>query len=298
MYIGSFFKSLFKPRKFLCSLYFLLNIVIIFLIFGYVAPFDFGMSDTASFAVNGLIGIAVNFIVMLIALSPVGEAYVRYKERAVKIVRNADSEWLYQLFDEVYAAAKSKDARISDKVRLYYKETEEINAYAMGHRTVIVTAGLLKNVSAERIKGILAHEFGHISGGDSDLKLGISVSNCILLIITVILNLVIGLISLIFGLLSDNLAAIVRGIGIFIVTLIYSLWVKLGILMVNATSRKDEYAADAFAVDCGYGSDLYDALDELDGVKTKSDFLSILGATHPDTVDRLAAIKQKMSVAA
>lgn len=294
MYIFSFFKSLFRPRKILCSLYFLLNMAIIFLVFGYVAPFDLGADEVRNLVINGFIGVGINFAIMLIALSPIGEAYVRFKEKVVKVERNEDTKELYALFDEVYERAVEKDDGLSDKIKLYFSNTQEINACALGHRTVIVTAGLLENMDADRIKGVLAHEFGHISSGDSDLKLGISVSNCILLIFTVILNLIIGLFSIIFGMLSEDLGDIVSGAGIFIVTIAYSLWVKLGMLLVNATSRKDEYAADAFAVDCGYGEHLYIALDSLDGTKTKSDFLSLLASTHPDTVDRLAAIKSRL----
>ena len=54
------------------------------------------------------------------------------------------------------------------------------------------------------------------------------------------------------------------------------------------------YAADAFAVDCGYGANLYTALDALDGVKAKSNFFSLLASTHPDMVDRLAAIRTRL----
>ena len=297
MYIVGFFRSLLRPRKFLCTLYFLLNLVVVFFVFAAFASFGGNGGDNTVKA--GFIGIAVNIVVTLIALSPIGEAYVRMKEKVERVDRTPDTAGVYAIFDEVYAEAKKQSKFVGDKIRLYYKDTDEVNAYALGHRTVIITRGLINNMDADMIKGVLAHEFGHIASGDSDLKLGISVSNSILLIFTVIVNFIITFFSIVIGLASKKASGWIAGrllgaIGVFLVTLVYGIWTKIGMLLVNATSRKDEYAADAFAVDCGYGANLYTALDALDGVKAKSNFFSLLASTHPDTVDRLKAIRARL----
>lgn len=293
MYIIGFIRSLLRPRKFLCSLYFLLNLVVVFFVFATFASFGGNGEDNAVKA--GFIGIAVNIVVTLIALSPIGEAYVRMKEKVERVDRTPDTAGVYMIFDEVYAEAKKQSKFVGNKIKLYYKDTDEVNAYALGHRTVIITRGLINNMDADMIRGVLAHEFGHIASGDSDLKLGISVSNGILWLATIAFNLIIVLIAGLVAILSEKAGNWLSVLGITIVTLIYTIWVKLGMLLVNATSRKDEYAADAFAVDCGYGNHLYAALDALDGVKTKSSFFSLLASTHPDTVDRLKAIQAKLA---
>ncbi len=293
MYIIGFIRSLLRPRKFLCSLYFLLNLVVVFFVFATFASFGGNGEDNTVKA--GFIGIAVNIIVTLIALSPIGEAYVRMKEKVERVDRTPDTAGVYMIFDEVYAEAKKQSKFVGNKIKLYYKDTDEVNAYALGHRTVIITRGLINNMDADMIRGVLAHEFGHIASGDSDLKLGISVSNGILWLATIAFNLIIVLIAGLVAILSEKAGNWLSVLGITIVTLIYTIWVKLGMLLVNATSRKDEYAADAFAVDCGYGNHLYAALDALDGVKTKSSFFSLLASTHPDTVDRLKAIQAKLA---
>lgn len=293
MYIIGFIRSLLRPRKFLCSLYFLLNLVVVFFVFATFASFGGNGEDNTVKA--GFIGIAVNVVVTLIALSPIGEAYVRMKEKVERVDRTPDTAGVYMIFDEVYAEAKKQSKFVGNKIKLYYKDTDEVNAYALGHRTVIITRGLINNMDADMIRGVLAHEFGHIASGDSDLKLGISVSNGILWLATIAFNLIIVLIAGLVAILSEKAGNWLSVLGITIVTLIYTIWVKLGMLLVNATSRKDEYAADAFAVDCGYGNHLYAALDALDGVKTKSSFFSLLASTHPDTVDRLKAIKAKLA---
>ena len=293
MYIIGFIRSLLRPRKFLCTLYFLLNLVVVFFVFATFASFGGNGEDNTVKA--GFIGIAVNIVVTLIALSPIGEAYVRMKEKVERVDRTPDTAGVYMIFDEVYAEAKKQSKFVGNKIKLYYKDTDEVNAYALGHRTVIITRGLINNMDADMIKGVLAHEFGHIASGDSDLKLGISVSNGILWLATIAFNLIIVLIAGLVAILSEKAGNWLSVLGITIVTLIYTIWVKLGMLLVNATSRKDEYAADAFAVDCGYGNHLYAALDALDGVKTKSSFFSLLASTHPDTVDRLKAIQAQLA---
>lgn len=293
MYIIGFIRSLLRPRKFLCSLYFLLNLVVVFFVFATFASFGGNGEDNTVKA--GFIGIAVNIVVTLIALSPIGEAYVRMKEKVERVDRTPDTAGVYMIFDEVYAEAKKQSKFVGNKIKLYYKDTDEVNAYALGHKTVIITRGLINNMDADMIRGVLAHEFGHIASGDSDLKLGISVSNGILWLATIAFNLIIVLIAGLVAILSEKAGNWLSVLGITIVTLIYTIWVKLGMLLVNATSRKDEYAADAFAVDCGYGNHLYAALDALDGVKTKSSFFSLLASTHPDTVDRLKAIQAKLA---
>ena len=293
MYIIGFIRSLLRPRKFLCSLYFLLNLVVVFFVFATFASFGGNGEDNTVKA--GFIGIAVNIVVTLIALSPIGEAYVRMKEKVERVDRTPDTAGVYMIFDEVYAEAKKQSKFVGNKIKLYYKDTDEVNAYALGHRTVIITRGLINNMDADMIRGVLAHEFGHIASGDSDLKLGISVSNGILWLATIAFNLIIVLIAGLVAILSEKAGNWLSVLGITIVTLIYTIWVKLGMLLVNATSRKDEYAADAVAVDCGYGNHLYAALDALDGVKTKSSFFSLLASTHPDTVDRLKAIQAKLA---
>ena len=167
MYIGSFLKALFTPRKIWCSIYFLLNLVIVFFIFA--APELMAEAEAGHWVGMGFIGVAVSMFFTFVSLSPLGEAYVRFKERVKQLPRNEQTAWIYEMFDEVHAAARGVNAKISGKVKLYYKETEEINAYAVGHRTVIVTHGILR-FSPEQIKGVLAHEFGHISGGDSGIR--------------------------------------------------------------------------------------------------------------------------------
>lgn len=290
MYIFSFIKSLLTPRKILVNLFFLANLVVIFFIFGYMNLFKFSGSD--AFLCNGLIGLGINGVILLLTLSPFGEAIMRLRVGAKKIERNLDSEFIYDIFDEVYARTLQNNPRLSKKIKLYLLNDESVNAFALGHRTIILTTGMLE-LSEDKIKAAIAHEFGHLVHGDSNINLGIYVSNWILFVVAIVYTIVVALLSLIIGIFSSNLAEIFNNILNFLIFLVYGLWIKIGMLLVNLSSRKDEFAADAYAVDLNYGKELYDLLYTIDPSRTKMSFTSLLNSTHPNTVDRLDKIRKR-----
>lgn len=295
MYLFSFFKSLFKPKNVLSTLYFLANSAIVFFIF-YILPFRVCDDPTMNKVYLGLIGLGINLFFIIISLTPAGEAMWRLRNGIKKQPpASLNSAWLAAnaVFEEVRERAKSVTRNVSDKVTLYYSPTKDINAYALGHRTVIVTAGILR-VPSEYLKGVLAHELGHIAHGDSDLNLGINVSNGIL---TVFMTFTSVFAYLIVGLIIDSKNGLAQIVALFLRVLfnviiigLFRLWTLLGVLCINSSSRKAEYLADGFAKELGYGEQLARFLDVLDRSKVKSSKLSLMFQTHPDTVDRLHAL--------
>lgn len=285
MYFFSFIKALLKPRRILSTIYFLANLVLIFFIFGWLDLISFGTQY--DFCWNGAVGIAIHFVLLLFALSPVGEAILRASLNA-KPLTDPRAE---AIFREVYAQASKIDRKLDKKVKLYVIEDDSVNAFALGHRTVILLRGALALDDAT-LKGVVAHEFGHISYGDSDLKLGIYVANSILSVLFTIYSVLITFISLFVAVVTKNGADLVQLLLLGLVTLFYDIWVGLGFLLENATSRKQEYAADRFAVLCGYGENLYDFLSRLDPSGKKMSLLALLCSTHPDTERRLKNIRE------
>ena len=45
-----------------------------------------------------------------------------------------------------------------------------VNAFAIGRNTIAVTMGAIETFSSDELKGIIAHEFGHLSNGDTNSK--------------------------------------------------------------------------------------------------------------------------------
>ncbi len=293
MYIWSFCKSILRPKNILPAIYFLINAVIVFFIFA-ILPFQIVEDSTMNFVYMGLIGLAVNLVFILISLTPFGEAIWRLRNRIKKAPEAAlESQWIManEVFEEVKEKANSISRSVSKKVKLYYDDSDDLNAFALGHRTVIVTRGMLSQANPDILKGVLAHELGHIAHGDSDLKLGINVSNSILIIFLTIVNIINNFIIGLF--LSTNssiihiLAMILKFVfGILLIGL-FKVWNWIGTLCINWSSRKAEFAADSYAKELGYGEELEIFLRCIDD-KVKTNKFSLMFQTHPDTGDRLS----------
>lgn len=302
MYIFSFFKSLLRPRHILPTLYFLVNCALVFLIFYYFMPFELHPDPTTNGVILGLIGLGVNLFFIIISLSPLGEFFWRLRNNIQSAPRSAaeNNRWNIALnaFEEVKAKAVQASRSVSNKVKLYYSPTDEINAYALGHRTVILTRGILA-ADPEYLKGVLAHEFGHIAHGDSDLKLGINVSNSILTIfmtfVSVIANFIIGILGGTDSNIGYLLYVVCRIVLNIIIMGLFKLWTLLGVLLLNMSSRKEEFLADGFAKELGYDEQLARFLNAIDGSGYRTNKFDLMFQTHPDTVDRLENLGFKVA---
>ena len=252
-----------------------------------------------------LIGLGLFALSFGIALSPIGEFYLRFtngftslsgkkfgKKRAAKF-RNIEKR-IMPLFENVYRKAQLVNPNISKKIKLYYNGDEYPNAYATGRKTICITKGLLELSDAE-IEAVLSHEFGHLSNKDTDLILMTLVSNLPLIIILLAGQIYLSLLILIAGIFVDDdrwffklMAAVVSAPFIAL----RWIWNKLGTLCLRYSMRKHEYQADNFAVDLGYHEELVEVLIKTDGEDYNSakGLMAALMSTHPQVPDRIASM--------
>lgn len=289
MYLIDFFRKLFKSK----------NIgIIIWLFFNslmFIIPF---MSMYPDYPILGLLcGIAVYAGMLAIALSSLGEWFFRLINGCKKIIDPRIFNRLVPLFNEVYARAKMKDPILSPNVKLYMINDPYPNAFALGRNTVCVTRGLL-HLDDEEIKGIFAHEFSHLSNKDTDFLLFIYIGNLVMTFGFMIARAIICIIGFFLGVAAsdDDDYDVVKGLRglIFarLADLLYviavGLYTKLGLILVRHSMRKQEYEADKFAYDLGYGEQLRDALTQLqDTDETPKKFAANLMSTHPDMFSRI-----------
>ena len=289
MYLIDFFRKLFKSK----------NIgIIIWLFFNslmFIIPF---MSMYPDYPILGLFcGIAGYAGMLAIALSSLGEWFFRLINGCKKIIDPRIFNRLVPLFNEVYARAKMKDPILSPNVKLYMINDPYPNAFALGRNTVCVTRGLL-HLDDEEIKGIFAHEFSHLSNKDTDFLLFIYIGNLIMTFGFMIARAIICIIGFFLGVAAsdDDDYDVVKGLrglifarlaDLFYVIAV-GLYTKLGLILVRHSMRKQEYEADKFAYDLGYGEQLRDALTQLqDTDETPKKFAANLMSTHPDMFSRI-----------
>ena len=140
--------------------------------------------------------------------------------------------------------------------RLYLIPSDQPNAFATGrnpaHAAVAVTEGLLYQLPAEEVKGVLAHEFGHIKNRD--------------ILVSTIAAMVAGAVSAIASILQfsllfggsdeeDSPLGLIGTLATIIVAPIAAMLLQL------AVSRQREYLADATGAQLlGHAAPLADAL--------------------------------------
>lgn len=304
MYITDFFKTVFRKANIAVLIYLALNTILIFVLvdvlFSQSISDGMYVSEVAAHLICIGISIAVYLVSLIIALSPIGEAILRIQTGCRPLERLDHKAFLEPLFEEVYARAKVADPSLPDDICMYIATDDEPNAFATGRRTVCITTGIMDR-TPEQIKGILAHEFGHLSHKDTDLLLVILVGNMMVTAIVLfakafmwIANMILTLGGLFKGnaegwymLLVSNL---LRLIFLVLIAGLSRVWSMIGVALVNKSSREREYEADAFAASLGYREQLIQALDTLNGGSSSGVFAT-LASTHPDMNSRIARLQ-------
>ena len=165
--------------------------------------------------------------------------------------------------------------------------TDELNAYAYGYNLIILTTEIMVKLNDQELKGIIAHELGHLYNADSVrflINSGLSFFYKIAKSISDLIFEVLKKMTMIY-LLTWPFLIIFGGISYF-TNRIESL---TNILNLSFT-RHQEYLADNFAVTLGQQQNLLAALKLIDSSKYLG-LLENLNQTHPTSEFRNEAIK-------
>lgn len=236
-------------------------------------------------------GILTYGISLIIALSPIGEWILRVQTGCKKITRKEHINRLEPLFQEALARAKKINPSIPDDVQLFMSNDKTPNAFATGRKTICLTKGFL-DYTDEQIKAIFAHELGHLAHKDTDLILIIAVGNFIVTAIFIIYRIIVYITGIIIAFANNSLSSVVVSllIDVVLVAMMW-IWTKIGIMLVMHSSRQNEFQADEFAFNCGYGDSLAETLDSLEEGNEKGLWAN-LASSHPDIDDRIARLQE------
>ncbi len=280
-YFIDFIKNFKKQSNIGILLYFMLNIYIITSMF----------SDNFQNKEGIVTGLVLYTISLAIALSPIGEKILRFQTGCKEIKREEYKQKIEPLFREVYQEAKKLNPSIPDDVKLYMSSDEYPNAFATGRKTICITKGFLK-YSDEYIKATLAHEFGHLSNKDTDLLLVISVGNLIVTALFIIYRLIVTLLALVMSIfIGDGAEVIIAFLINIVLAAMMWVWTKIGIVLVMHSSRKNEFLADKFSYDCGYGESLAQVLDQFYDTGAKGLWANLI-SSHPSLDERVAKLQE------
>lgn len=234
-----------------------------------------------------------------LALSPIGEVFLRFIEGARPIQTTEEKNYLEPIFEEVYANAKEQYPNLSDNIELYLMDKGFVNAFAFGRNSIAVTTLAVNTFSEEELKGIIGHEFGHIVHGDTKALLLNVIGNGIFTILMFIAQIIITIVNFCADLTKSSVnpvLIVIRLIIKFTTTLLYLFilgFTLLGEVVLSINSRSNEYNADKFSYDIGFGDGLIRGLYILQKLSIPGNISLIekIRASHPHTASRIARLE-------
>lgn len=189
-----------------------------------------------------------------------------------------------------------------ENFKIMVADRKDMNSAAFGENTIIVNDGLLRNATDGQLAAILAHELGHLHYKDSVRLIAILFSSFATRICIILFGLYVVLYNLFISVFDRTLYGIVIG-GFLLVILIVFLpivfinWV--GGKLLNFTmlfiNRSEEYRADKFAYNLGYGAELIAYLDNVQTIsETDNSILGIIYSTHPAPMKRIGKLEDNL----
>lgn len=241
-----------------------------------------------------LLTILVYTVSIGFALSPIGEKFYRLTSGIRPLALKEEIELIQPIFDEVYEDAKNQDEHISENIQLYIEDTMEVNACAIGRTTVAVTKGAMQFMNTEELKGLFAHELGHMAHGDTKALLLTCIGNGVFNIFLIIGRWVLQVTQRLSYAFNNGPIFLISWLIGKIIELFIFVFLLVGDILLMHSSRRSEYLADGYASSLGYGNQLKEALIKLQNVSTtgKRSVMDLLKATHPTLISRIIRLEK------
>jgi len=233
-----------------------------------------------------------------VALSPIGEVILRYSEGCREPATEEECNYLIPIFEEVYENAKEYNPQLNDDIQLYIMDAMYVNAFAMGRKTVAVTRGAIETFTEDELRGVLAHELGHITYGHTKALLLSVIGNFFFSMIVWVFRLVLHIVQFISNMVAGlNVVGLVFAFITFItriyVDILVFVFIYLSQVILALNSRSNELQADGFAFEVGYGRELISGLYLLQKItmNTQLSLSERIRASHPHLADRIRALE-------
>ena len=282
-----------KATKFLEFLTSNCAYIIWFALYFSIAWIVLGANLNSFILVSFIYGISIT-----IALCPLGEEILRITENCREPATEQEKSYLLPIFEEVYQNAKEVAPELNDNIKLYIMDAMYVNAFAMGRKTVAVTRGAIATFTEDELKGILAHELGHILHGHTKALLLSLIGNFFFSAIVWIFRLMFFIVQVISNIVAHfNIVGVVLSIITFILRILVDLsvllFINLSQIILALNSRINEVQADRFAFEVGYGRELISGLYLLQKMSMGAEVSLIekAKATHPHIAYRIEQLE-------
>jgi heat shock protein HtpX len=206
-----------------------------------------------------------------------------------------------------------KSAGCRKRFRLRILEVKGEEALACNNDVIAVSKELLNRLTEDELKGVLAHELGHLISKDTMIAWAFVTAGdlpgmlrrvCSMVwrgyrILRLFVGMLIGLLLLVLVLLFlfKPFAVLPVMAFVFLLLLFWLLdrlfrWLRL------ILSRKGEYRQDAFAHRLGYGPGLREALKKIAhyGREHVNAYFILMNGTHPVIYDRIRRLEQMIGL--
>jgi len=240
----------------------------------------------------------IYLISVLVGVSPIGEAILAYVAGGRKIVRADMRSRIEPYINNVYMKAKERTEELPENIVVKLINDVTPNVYAVGRKTICITEGLL-TLPDDEIEAVLAHEIGHIALHHTDVQLLIGGSNFLVAGIILVLKSIAAIMA-IFSSISavtnifrprSKYAPSPWG-GLICAGFIY-IWTQFCLMFLRWTLRRNEYEADRYAYELGYGYKLAEMLDRIDeSRKPLGALLKAVYSTHPPKDNRIGKLQE------
>lgn len=268
----------------------------------------FALNTAVLVLVMGALGVSPYVVIplyaasVLLALSPVGEWFLCLLNGAHRMVRKDMRDRILPAAAEVFERAKEHTPAMPDRINIRVYYDQKPNAFAIGRHTICVTEGLLQ-LPEDQIQGVLAHEFGHLAMQHTLVQLLIGGGNIIMFLLILLAELLrvlfvgagsVGMGAAFFrarGFISTVITTIGAGCFFLLSGMIF-VWTAFCNLLLRHSGRGNEYEADRFAYEIGFGDELCEVLDRVTLNGGEHGFLRALYDSHPMSGDRIGRLQE------
>ena len=275
--------------RFLKFLYSNSSYILWFVLYFSIAWFVIGTTLTGFFITLLIYGVSIT-----VALSPIGEAILQSTENCREPATEQEKNYLLPMFEEVYENAKVVNPKMNKGIKIYIMDAMYVNAFAIGRQTVAVTRGALQTFTPDELKGVIAHELGHITHGHTKALLLSLIGNFFFTVIVWVFRLLFYIVHLLSEILAHFnwigwLFSIMTSILEIFVNASVFVVVNLSEIILASNSRTNELEADKFAYKIGYGRELTAGLYLLQkmSMSRKLSLNEKIRASHPHLAHRI-----------